>query len=74
MAVAVRIGSGLTPSQPRLLFEERFNQAPAYGPKNYDVAPDGRFIMVKPKVDVSPTEIHVVLNWFEEVKRRVPTR
>jgi hypothetical protein len=41
---------------------------------NYDVPPDGqRFLMNKAKDQKSaPTQINVVLNWFEELKRRVP--
>jgi serine/threonine-protein kinase len=38
---------------------------------NYDIHPDGeRFVMVKSE-EVSP-ELIVVLNWFDELKRRVP--
>jgi serine/threonine protein kinase len=41
---------------------------------NYDVLPDGqRFLMLKPsEQEAAPTQINVVLNWFEELKRRVP--
>jgi hypothetical protein len=42
---------------------------------NYDVSPDGqRFLMLKPpeSAEAAPTQINVVLNWFEELKRRVP--
>jgi hypothetical protein len=43
---------------------------------NYDVSPDGqRFLMLKGgEEQQAATQIHVVLNWFEELKRRVPTR
>ncbi len=42
---------------------------------NYDVTPDGqRFVMVKPSEQQgAATQINVVLNWFEELKQRVPT-
>jgi hypothetical protein len=39
------------------------------------VSPDGqRFLMLKPaeQAQAAPTQINVVLNWFEELKRRVP--
>ena len=40
---------------------------------DYDVAPDGRFLMIKPDpAESGPAHVKVVLNWFEEVKRRVP--
>jgi len=40
----------------------------------YDVSPDGtRFIMVRESPQVANvTQINVVLNWFEELRRRVP--
>ena len=37
---------------------------------NYDVAADGRFIMVGPG---ESNRLHVVLNWTKELKRLVPT-
>jgi len=41
---------------------------------DYDVSPDGqRFLMTKQSGGASSaTQINVVLNWFEELKRRVP--
>ena len=46
----------------------------------YDVAPDGRFLFGQPTVvtpekkvaEIAPTEIRVVLNWAEELKRLLP--
>ena len=41
---------------------------------NYDVSPDGqRFLMLKPGAvqEMAPTQINVVLNWFEELKQKV---
>jgi dipeptidyl aminopeptidase/acylaminoacyl peptidase len=41
--------------------------------RGYDISPDGeRFlILIDTGEDPSPTEIHVTLNWFEELKRLV---
>ena len=40
---------------------------------SYDIFPDGqRFLMIK-AVGGSTGQINVVLNWFEELKRLVPT-
>ena len=41
----------------------------------YDVSPDGqRFLMVKEtEQTTAPVQINVVLNWFEELRRLVPT-
>ena len=44
---------------------------------SYDVSPDGqRFLMLKPVESPTspPTQINVVLNWFEELKQRVPVK
>jgi hypothetical protein len=42
--------------------------------RTYDVTPDGeRFVVVKQSdEELSPRSFHVVLNWAEELKRRVP--
>jgi Tol biopolymer transport system component len=47
-----------------------WNQTP-----NFDIAPDGKsFVMVKSDEEWGrSTEIRVVLNWFEELKRLAPT-
>ena len=47
--------------------------------RNQDVAPDGkRFVIVVDDVSelgaMPGAQIHVVLNWFEELKRLVPTK
>ena len=43
----------------------------------YDVGPDGRFLMIQPEAgsdgQVQSTPINVVLNWFTELQRLVPT-
>jgi hypothetical protein len=40
--------------------------------QTYDVAPDGRFLMIKNPVESPHQRINVVLNWFDELKRLVP--
>jgi hypothetical protein len=44
-------------------------------PPSYDVTSDGRFLMIKPDAGTqsAPPQMVVVLNWFEELKRLVPT-
>jgi hypothetical protein len=67
---------GFAAGKPRVLFEGQYQPTPATFP-NYDVSPDGqRFLMVKPagQEQSAPTQINVVLNWFEELKRRVPPK
>jgi len=42
------------------------------GNREYDVSPDGRrFVMIRPQ-DPSTARINVILNWVEELQRRVP--
>ena len=75
MAVEITTRPSFTASKPRVLFEGRYEPSPATTP-NYDVSLDGqRFLMLKPNLQEAsaPTQINVVLNWFEELKRRVPT-
>jgi eukaryotic-like serine/threonine-protein kinase len=74
MAVDISSQSGFTAGKPRMLFEGRYERTPATSP-NYDVSLDGQhFLMLKPSEQgtAPPTQINVVLNWFEELKRRVP--
>ena len=58
---------------PRILFQGSYYFGSFDWASNYDVTPDGqRFVMVK-QPETSATQINVVLNWFEELKRLVPT-
>jgi Tol biopolymer transport system component len=58
-------GAADTIGRPRVLFEGRFEKTAGMGgdTANYDVAPDGRFVMVRRKHLQAPTTIQVVLNW-----------
>jgi len=47
-------------------------QAGAPAGRTYDVAPDGRFLMIKEPLRTTTAEIVLVQNWDEELKRRVP--
>jgi Tol biopolymer transport system component len=74
MAVDIATQPGFAAGKPRVLFEGPYVPTPATLP-NYDVTLDGqRFLMVKPsEQEAAPTQINVVLNWFEELKQKVPT-
>jgi hypothetical protein len=39
---------------------------------NYDVAPDGRFLVPRSPVDSAPRQLELVLNWFAELNRLAP--
>ncbi len=75
MAVDIVTQPSFAAGKPRTLFAGQYELSPATSP-NYDVSPDGqRFLMLKSAEpsEAAPTQINVVLNWFEELKRRVPT-
>jgi Tol biopolymer transport system component/predicted Ser/Thr protein kinase len=75
MAVDIATQPGFAAGKPRLLYEGPYLPTPATFP-NYDVSLDGqRFLMLKPaeQTQAAPTQINVVLNWFEELKQKVPT-
>jgi Tol biopolymer transport system component/tRNA A-37 threonylcarbamoyl transferase component Bud32 len=75
MAVEITTQPGFAAGTPRMLFRGQYEPTPATTP-NYDVSPDGqRFLMLKPseQAQAAPTQINVVLNWFEELKQKVPT-
>jgi len=70
MVVSISTEPKFTAGPPRVLFEGPFNNVSGI---SYDVAPDGRFLVLKPEYDDSEVrELHVVLNWFDELKRLVP--
>ena len=74
MAVQTTLKPSFSAGKPSVLFEGEYALTLATK-ANYDVTPDGkRFLMLKPiKQDNSVTQINVVLNWFEELKRKAPT-
>ncbi len=70
MAVEVEPGSAFRARVPRLLFEARYLGISG----SYDVSADGkRFLMVKfgTESETGPAQLHVVLEWFEEIRRQV---
>jgi len=74
MSVEVTTQPSFAAGKPRMLFEGRYEPAPLTNP-NYAVSPDGqRFLMLKPAehAEDAPTQINIVLNWFEELNRLVP--
>ncbi len=74
MAVEITTQPNFSVGKPQMLFEGRYLPTPVTSP-NYDVSPDGqRFLMLKPaeQAQAAPTQINVVLNWFEELKQKVP--
>ncbi len=75
MAVSVRIDPSVTFGSPEIVFEQTYFLG--FGGRTYDVSSDGeRFLMIKEggsEETTTPTELILVQNWFEELKRLVPT-
>ena len=71
MTVEITTHPTLSPGKPSLLFEGQYARS-GQARADYDVTPDGqRFLMMMD--EATGSEINVVLNWFEELKRLVPT-
>jgi len=73
MVVSISTEPEFTNGTPKVLFEGPYNNVPGI---SYDVTPDGqRFLVLQPEYDDSEVrELHVVTNWFEELKRLVPSQ
>jgi serine/threonine-protein kinase len=74
MAVQITTQPTFAAGRPTMLFEGDYlaSPFPATG-VTYDVTPDGRrFLMIKDAPTEQATQINVVVNWFDELKRRVP--
>ncbi|HEY6508625.1 MAG TPA: protein kinase [Vicinamibacterales bacterium] len=74
MTVAIATERGFVAGLPRQLFEGAFEPT-GTGTSGFDVSLDGRrFLMVQPTAPERPaTQVDVVINWFEELKQRMPT-
>ena len=67
-SVSVNSSGGFSAGKPVRLFEGRY----VTNVLDYDTAPDGRFLMVKPsEEELASPRLHVVLNWATELTRRV---
>jgi dipeptidyl aminopeptidase/acylaminoacyl peptidase len=66
--VSVPVTAG-RPGKPTVLFEGDYSYGYLDWTLNYDVAADGRFLMVK---EGPAPKLHVIVNWTEELKRLVP--
>jgi serine/threonine-protein kinase len=67
MLVRIHPGPTFSYDPPRVLFEGQ------YGP-SYDVASDGRFLMLRSPPSDNPPTIRVVLNWLDLVRQQTSAR
>jgi Tol biopolymer transport system component len=77
--MAVSVASrpeSLAVGKPVLLFDDHDQSSMVSNldsSTTFDVNPDGRrFLVMRPDPNPAPIQMQVVLNWFEELKRRVP--
>jgi serine/threonine-protein kinase len=68
LAVKVEIKPAFTAAKPELLFDGPYERADSS--RNYDVAPDGRFVMVRSDAVDAPQRFYVALNWLDELRLR----
>jgi hypothetical protein len=74
MSAAVQTEPTLKPGKTETLFQGE------YVVSAWDISPDGkRFLMVKEPgsntpEDAGPLKLNVIVNWFEELKERVPVK
>ena len=73
--VAVQSRTTFVAGRPQVLFESRLLPIQG-GSRSYDVAPDGRFLIIRAvgegAAEGTASNLIVVQNWFEELKQRVP--
>jgi serine/threonine-protein kinase len=80
MAVSVETGPAFSLGTPKALFRGTYVGSSPSGGIAWDISPDGkRFLMMKePQPTASaggaPMKINIVLNWFEELRQRVPVK
>lgn len=69
MVVRIQLEPKFSATEPEVLFEGDY--LTIGGVMDYDVAADGRFLMIE-GVDADVSQINVAVNWFEKLKRLVP--
>ena len=62
----------LTVDEFKLVFNKAFKTG-IYGTLSYDISVDGQqFLMIERNLEMAPNHLNVVLNWSEELKRKIP--
>ena len=76
LVVPVQPGTTLVAGRPRVLFE--FAMSVVLSGRPYDVAPDGRFLVIRGGQAEggggTASNLILVQNWFEELKQLIPTK
>lgn len=72
MEVPVRTEPEFGVGTPAVVFRKEFKSG-VYNTLSYDVTADGqRFLMIERNLEMIPNELNVVLDWNEELRRKVP--
>jgi hypothetical protein len=83
MAVEVEAAPVFKSGKPKFLFKGIcYSASKPVDNTMWDISPDGkRLLMMKPVVSTgatltapAPRKINIVVNWFEELKQRVPSK
>ena len=74
MAVSVETDPTFDAARPERLFAtDAYRTGPADVFRSYDVAPDGRFLMLKGRGAAAGAPHHVIVqNWYQELLERAP--
>jgi serine/threonine-protein kinase len=72
MAVSVQMKPDLVFGRPAVLLAGPYEMSTDNISANYDVAVDGRFLMMEDASGGASATVNVVLNWFEELRRLSP--
>jgi len=72
MAVDVAPSTPISFGKPHALFQGSYLFGPTEG-QEFDVSRDGhRFLMLKPQRPLEAAPLSVIVNWFDDLRRRVP--
>jgi hypothetical protein len=76
MEAAVTSTAPLEFAAPKALFRDTFTRTQGSYHTHFDVAPDGRFLMIEnpSQGTIGRQEIHIVLNWVEQLRRLAPPK
>ncbi len=76
MAVDITVDPSFRAGRPQRLFAGWYEGLVTGAQANFDVLPDGKgFVMIQPTQAVDErTQINVVLNWAQELRRRSENR
>ena len=75
MRIPIQTAPGLVVGKPEKVFTDEF-LGTSFGPPDYDVTADGQRLLTIKVTDSerAPSSIRFVMNWFDELNRRVPTQ